>query len=824
MPEAVAERANVRSPGPVIRLEGGLFSPDFLDRLSEKDAPGQKPEDFGLPKGESLLEHIAEVYQDARVYWQRFREALERLSPEDRATSLTRDRWVIPFLSLLGYELERNPTAWVVGGETFAISHRAGAGEDAPPVHIAGARQELGRRDPAGPRLSPHALLQEYLNRTDHLWGLVTNGLVLRVLRKTPAVRHQAYLEFDLAALFEADRFEDFVVLFRLLHRSRLPRGIADAPTCWLEYYHRQSVELGNRARDRLRDGVVEALKALGNGFLSHPKNEELRRKVRQGQLPPAQFYQQLLRLVYRFLFLFTAEERGILGGNEVYRRSYSLSRLRRLADDPRAYSDHHDLWLSLRVLWHVLRDPGAKQDGKPLAALLGLPVLDGDLFSYEGLADLEESLLTNRALLQAIRHLSYFHDPEARALRRVNYAFLDVEELGSVYESLLDFRPLILDDPPRFELGEGTERKSTGSYYTPHELVQELIGSALEPVLAERLRAAKTREEKERAILSLRVIDPATGSGHFLLAAARRLGKELARVRTGEEEPAPEALRAAIRDVITHCLYGVDKNPLAVELCKVALWIEGHTLGKPLTFLDHRIRCGDSLVGVFDLSVLAQGIPAGAYDPVADDDKNFASRLKREIRRQEEERASGLLPLFRPAELLQRLAQRLEALAALPEDTPEEVQRKSALYRELERDPELGRLRLACDLWTAAFFARLQEKEVQVIPKPLDVYRALAQGEAALAPPLVGAVRAQAERLRFFHWPLEFPEVFARGGFDVVLCNPPWEMVQLDPEEFFAHSAPEIARAANMAERMRMIEALRSSNPTLYQQFWQAQ
>ncbi|MBC7318149.1 N-6 DNA methylase [Candidatus Bipolaricaulota bacterium] len=820
MLEAVVEKVRPKIEGPAIRLEGGLLSPDFLDFLSEKDCPGQRPEDFGLPKGAALLEEIAKAYQDAKLYWHRFQQALERLSPDDPATSLTRDRWVIPLLSLLGYEIRWNPQAYEVEGEKFAISHRAGENADAPPVHIAGARQELGRRAPGGPRLSPHALVQEFLNRTEHLWGLVTNGLVLRVLRKTPAVRRQPYLEFDLSAIFEADRFEDFVILFRLLHRSRLPKGLDDAHECWLEKYHRQSTDLGNRARDRLRDGVLEALKILGNGFLSHPKNDALREKVRNGTLPPNLFYQELLRLVYRFLFLFTAEERGILGGNEIYRRGYGLSRLRRLADNRRFYTDHSDLWLSLRVLWQVLRDSSPKVEGKPLASLLGLPVLDGELFTLNVLE--EETFLTNRDLLQAVWHLSYFYDPESRVQRRVNYAYLDVEELGSVYESLLEFRPVILTErePPEFDLLEGTERKSTGSYYTPHELVQELVASALEPVLLERLKAARTKEEKERAILSLKVIDPATGSGHFLLAAARRLGKELARIRTGEEEPAPEALREAVRDVITHCLYGVDKNPLAVELCKVALWIEGHTLGKPLTFLDHRIKCGDSLVGVFDLSVLEKGIPEEAYEPAGDDDKNFARKLRNEIRREERRRESGFFPLFNTGEALRRFAQELEELSALPEDTPADVQRKSALYYELLRDPEIEKLRLACDLWTAAFFARLRPEEASRIPKPLDIQNVLAKGEAGVRGDLLGTVRAMAERLRFFHWPLEFPEVFAQGGFDVVLCNPPWEQIQLEEQEFFASRDPTIANAPNAAARKRLIEQLPHTNPALWQEY----
>ena len=192
------------------------------------------------------------------------------------------------------------------------------------------------------------------------------------------------------------------------------------------------------------------------------------------------------------------------------------------------------------------------------------------------------------------MRHLSTFDDSGVR--RRVNYALLDVEEFGSVYESLLDYRPVLhLSDvpgaPSRFELAAGTERKQSGSYYTPPELVRELVESALVPVIEERLANAETPAEKDTALLDLRVCDPASGSGHFLLAAARRIARELAIVRTGDEAPVPSAYRTAIRDVVRSCIYAVDKNPLAVDLCKVALWIEGHAAGLPLGFLDHHVK-----------------------------------------------------------------------------------------------------------------------------------------------------------------------------------------------------------------------------------------
>ncbi|GBD02281.1 Type IIS restriction enzyme Eco57I [bacterium HR18] len=785
-----------------VHLEGGLFSPDLLKRLQAGNLTGQRP-------GRSVVDEAAEAYRDAQGLWKVFRRRLERLPEDDPATSLTREDWVVPLLGLLGYELRYNPRAYDVGGVSYAISHRAGEQEDAPPVHIVGARRELGRVDPSGrPRLSPHALLQEFLNRSEHLWGIVTNGRVLRLLRKSTLLRRQAYVEFDLEAVFDAedgDRFGDFLLLYWLLHRTRLPQGVADAGGCWLERYHQEAQEQGNRARDRMRDGVEECLKILGTGFL----------RANPGwRADAAQLYTDLLRLVYRFLFLLVAEERGLLGESDLYREHYSVSRLRRLVDRLEAYTEHDDLWQSLRVLWHLLRDPTPQADGRPLASLLGLPVLDGGLFEPIPLEDLT---ITNRDLLEAFWHLAYYSDSSSSSLHRVNYAALDVEELGSVYESLLDYHPQIdtSGSVPRFELAYGSERKSTGSYYTPPELVQELIRSALEPVLAERLKSTKTLQEKERAILSIRVLDPACGSGHFLLAAARRLGKELARVRTEEEEPSPEVLREATREVIAHCIYGVDKNPLAVELCRVALWLESHAKGKPLTFLDHRIRCGDSLVGVLDVAALREGIPDAAYQPVGGDDRAVARALKQ---RNAQER-SGQMGLFEGSLEDALLSGALAALdvEAIPDDTPQEIARKAERHRQVQQS--LDPMRQAANLWTAAFF---QEMKPGGLAITTDTVRRALAGQS-LDGRVAGAADSLAQRLHFFHWPLEFPEVFADGGFDVVLGNPPWERIKLQEQEFFSTRDPEIANAPNAAERKRRIDQLPKTNPELWREYQQA-
>jgi type I restriction-modification system DNA methylase subunit len=213
----------------------------------------------------------------------------------------------------------------------------------------------------------------------------------------------------------------------------------------------------------------------------------------------------------------------------------------------------------------------------------------------------------------------------------------MDTEELGGVYESLLESEPRISADVTfhRFELVGSGLRKQTGSYYTPSSLVAELIKSALDPVIANRLKNTRTYDERRKALLSITVCDPAAGSGHFLLAAARRIASELARIEADGNQPSPKQLREALRQVVRHCLYGVDINTLAVDLCKLGLWLEGHDPGRPLTFLDHHIKVGDSLIGA-NWDLVAEGIPNGAFDAVTGDDSNLTKTIKKQNREEQ--------------------------------------------------------------------------------------------------------------------------------------------------------------------------------------------
>lgn len=540
-----------------------------------------------------------------------------------------------------------------------------------------------------------------------------------------------------------------------------MPKTEDDAKDCFLEKYYQHSIEQGGRVRDRLRDGVEECIKRLANGFLKHPTNEELRHRIlpdynKPDRIDPKSLNRDLLRIVYRFLFLLVSEDRGLISPDPVYIEHYGISRLKKLLDSRSAYTEDDDLWHSLHVLWRVLSD-------EKLANILKAAPLNGDLFSP---VSLDYYQITNRDLLDAFWHLAWYQESPHSPPHRVNYGALDVEELGSVYESLLEYQPHIdtSTNPPHFDLIPGSERRSTGSYYTAPELVADLIRSALKPVIEERLKLARTWPEKERSILSIRVCDPASGSGHFLLAAARKLGKELARIRTGEDEPAPERVREAIRDVVSHCIYGVDKNPLAVELCRVALWLEAHSEGKPLTFLDHHIRCGDSLVGVSDLEVLRNGIPDEAFKPLGSDDRNIARQAKR--RNISERRMTLFHGSY--ADTLRRFAGSLRSFEDLPENTLEEVRKKSDSYHRVEKEKEFQQLQLACDAWTAAFFQKYPNDSINPITTEV-LHFTLSRGNIP-DPRLSGFIFQTSTERHFFHWPLAFPEVFADGGFDVVI------------------------------------------------------
>lgn len=805
-----------------IKSEGGLIPFDILEKIYSGDIIGQSAKDFGIENG-TVLDEISKSWKAARTFYGAFQLRLNRLKPDDSTIRDTREQWIIPLLESLGFpNITYFAKADEVAGKTYAISHRANDNRESLPIHIVGINDNLDKRAESGrPRLSPHSLMQEFLNHTEHLWGIVTNGYSLRLLRDSSKISRPVFIEFDLQQILEQEKFNEFALLFRLIHYTRLPKHQDDAADCLIEKYYNEAINTGGRVRDKLRDGVEEALKVLGNGFINHPDNKWLRDAISQNDIKAIEYYRQLLRLVYRLLFLMVSEERNLVGPSDpkkepIYYNFYSINRLRELSHTfiP-GISKPSDLWESLLVTFKLYSDEGYGEK-------LSIAALNGDLFGQHAIPYFEKCKLYNKDLLSAVKHISQYEENGNK--RRINYLALDVEELGSVYESLLDFHPVLNLPRPLeegwgegFQLVFGSERKTTGSYYTNHDLVHELIESALVPVIKRITSKQISNEQKIKELLQLKVCDPAAGSGHFLLAAARRIANEIASLRSGEDYPTPTEFRIAIRDVIQRCIYGVDLNPLAVDLCKLALWLEGHTKSKPLSFLDHRIRNGNSLIGAFSYEQIKKGIPDEAFNPVTGDDKKVAQYFKK---RNKEER-KGQLSLFAPAvsDDITTLSKSFSLFDDLSIDTTDDYHKAEEEFNKLKDSPQWLREWHLANIWTYAFFAPLTDIDDRTVPTHQQLLNYLSTPNSPNAQ-LIGKADAASLKNNFLHWFLEFPDVFAKGGFDCILGNPPWERIKLQEKEFFASRSLEIANAPTAAIRKQMIEELPTHNPELYKEF----
>lgn len=835
-----------------IRSEGGLLPPDLLRRVLDPQdkLPGTKAQDYGLPPGERVNEAITQSWNRLRKHWTDFRQASEELADNEPGTGLTNDRWSLPLLRELGFGVLVTSPGPELGGRTYAINRFAGP----VPIHLVGCNLFMDRRV-AGVRgaatANPHALVQEYLNRSDEsLWGIVANGKQLRILRDNQALSRQSYLEFDLEAIFEGELFGDFVLVWLVGHATRfMPREEGRQETCWLEEWTKISEEQGTRALGDLRVGVEKALQIMGEGFTSHLHNTELRDALRSGALPLSDFHGQLLRVVYRLIFLFVAEDRLLDGqpllhppddseagheARERYTAHYSTNRLRELAGRIKG-SRHGDLWRQFQVLVPALFG----DESKAAAAAreqLALPALGSFLWNPDSTAALNQAELSNFDFLETLRNLAFTR--QDKVLRPVDYKNLGAEELGGVYESLLALTPQLEGGGQRFTFAEfaGSKRKTTGSYYTPDSLVQCLLDSALDPVVAQALEG-KSGPEAEEAILALKICDPAVGSGHFLVGAAHRLAGHLARVRAhaqGESEPTALAHQQALRDVIGRCLYGVDINPMAAELCRVGLWLEALEPGKPLTFLEHHIKVGNSLLGATP-ALLRDGIPDDAFKPIEGDDKDFIKEWKKRNKQERKGHRGMFREMAAPWERLGDLAPGLASLEDIADDTIEGQRRKRQKYQEFISSSSYEYTRLWADAWCAAFVWIKKEHPHLPYPMTEEVFRRIEDNPHSISPAIKEEVRRLAEQYQFFHWYIEFPDVFWNaesgheaehpktgwsGGFDCVLGNPPWEKVKLQEKEWFAQRSPDIANTPNATARKRMIKALKEEAPELHRQF----
>lgn len=801
----------------LVHTSGGLLGDVLTDSLRPEAVEGdartlaEMPTFTNLdgqqPSRAQYASDLDAAFRSGQAIWTAYATELE----EGMDLPRLRERVLIPFLKLLDFDPEYQRAHLPAAGTTWAISH-LGWNTDtvAPPIHLV-ADPDLDDRN--GRRRSPHEEVQGYLNNTPVRWGLLTNGLVLRLLRDYHHTRTRGYVEFDLRAIFESGSRADFLALWRLTHASRfhpLDQVNDDGEhLTLLEKVYEQALNAGVAAGKRLQPQVRYAIETLANGMLD--ATPDLRSTLLEDPAMGRKFHREMLTLLYRTLFLLFAEQRGMLtNAAPLYDDTYSLTALRARAEADNAEPRRHDLWEGLKTTFSLFGDEAR-------AETLNVYPYNGQLFNLNRTPITQEARATNKAVLQAIRALTTVQ--VGKLQMHVDYRNLGVEELGTVYESLLDYTLTIADKPTPIK-GESRvvpagraylaslaiERADLASYYTPADLVDLLLSRSLDPLIKERIAAAGPNpEDQAAALLSLKVIDPACGSAAILVGALDRIAYAVAKARAGKHEPLDTGITHARREVLQHCIYGVDKDPFAAELAKVALWIHCIVPDQPLSFLDNHIVCGDALIG-WPLLDIPTEIPDGAYtfQKVTKDDKEVLAEAKKRNVAYLGSNLDDDSVLFKS---MREVNPDLRPPAILNEGerTFADVRRKSLAYSEWTQGDDFARWQGAADLWTAAFFWTADFGPAPTSKEYQDAIEG--KGNVDLTN-LAANVVADLDPL---HWPLAFPEVRNGGGFDLVLGNPPWEQYKGEEQPFFAQSAPHIA-AMTSEHRSKAIESLADS------------
>jgi hypothetical protein len=533
------------SAWPSLSLEGNLIAPAMVASVDRREASEQTEVDYHIRKGLTIREEISTAFRVGQSHFDTFAKIA---NPSADATR----RFIKAFLQeTFGFD----DLAPADGALSFI------AGGRVPIVVVPPSDEKLDRRSatlPTDRTRSPAFALQDHLNEHDEtLWGLVTNGTLIRLMRDNASLTRPAYIEADLSQIFTNEDAASFAVLWLLIHRTRFGVTATPATDCALERWRDAGSKEGEVARDRLAVQVQIALKVLGSGFLE--ANPDLRDKLKSGEINLTEWFNELLRLVYRLIFLMVAEDRNLLhpekaktDARKLYAEGYSLAALRAQCYRAASWDKHHDRYEGIKIVFHALANG---QDA------LALPALGG-LFSDDKLPHLETARLRNRAFMEALYRLSWLD--QKTGMVPVNWRAMETEELGSVYESLLELQPQLGDDGKTLlfasEAAEqkGNQRKTTGSYYTPDSLVQALLDTALDPVLD---KTEAEADDPAKALLKLSVIDPACGSGHFLPARGGPqpdgggIDQGRALDRDGGPRPSPRLFRRA--NPLRRCVAG---------------------------------------------------------------------------------------------------------------------------------------------------------------------------------------------------------------------------------------------------------------------------
>ena len=626
-------------------------------------------------------------------------------------------------------------------------------------------RKVRGRGDPFTNQ-NPSYQIDFYLRFADKDWGILTNGRQWRLYQRQTSYRLDSFYEVDLAALLsetgDLETFRYFYCLFR--HDAFVPDASGSS---FLDRVLSESQQHTIAISDDLKNRVYDALRLLIGGFLNFPRNGFDRTSP-----PLDEIHSNCLILLYRMLFVLYAESRGLLPlNNRDYAIQYSLDQMaadvHEKLDSGIAYAPGANLyWTGLRQLFSLVNDGWEDH----------IPQYNGGLFNPQQHPFLEEYEIGDAALAQVIELLTRTDQGD-----RITYRDLDVRHLGNIYEGLLEFQPQIAAEDlvivskkkrelvaPKsssnqeaayrkgeiFLLTDKGERKATGSYYTPDYIVRYIVENSLAPLC---------KDKKVEEILKLKILDPATGSGHFLVGVVDYLAEELIThpdaaymTDTGSEETELAYWR---RRVVESCVYGVDVNPMAVELAKLSLWLHTVAKGEPLSFLDHHIRCGNSLIGakISNLPNL----------PQLKKSRRITSQTQTEISMEfpfTDTVATAIGHYLLIEEMESRTADQIHA-----KEHRLDIAQKMLRYHK-------G----VANLWTSLYFENSVSRT-----EYHDALDALRDKKIAKLEAMSSYQQAQeiAAEKRFFHWEIEFPDVFRdkfgrekdNPGFDAVIGNPPY-------------------------------------------------